>query len=258
MPVRHDEADKTSVLHRVSSILGAFETDRRLLSLSDLVERTGIPRASVHRIATALVDEQLLEREGTLFGLGLRVFELGHRVPRQQMLTDIATPFMADLREATGHTVNLAVIDKREIVYVELLRGKQPPPNLRKARVGGRLPAHTTGVGKALLAHAGPATIDEYLSMPLEPFGPRTICDPTVLRRELVQILKDGVAYDHEESADGVVCAACPIFARDGRPVAGLSLSGWSHRVVLEHSVAAVRTTAMAISRGLAGGFSRT
>jgi DNA-binding IclR family transcriptional regulator len=249
------EGDTTSVLGRISSILRSFDTDRRTLSVSDLVERTGIPRATVHRQANALVDEGWLVRNGTRFELGIGLFELGQRVPRQRDLREIAMPFMADLREATGHTVTLAVLDGRDVVYVELLRARNAPASLRKAEIGGRLPAHATGVGKALLAFSADDVADEYLRVPLERLSARTIGDAGVLRTALGEIRRDGIAYDHEESAVGLMCAAAPVFAGRARKVtAAVSIAGEDQKISLEHMTSAVRMTALAISRALGAG----
>ena len=236
----------------MTAILATFESDRRSLSVADIVEWTGIPRATVHRMANKRAEDRWLERDGTKFVLGLRTFELGHRVPLQRQLREAATPYMSDIRAATGQTVNLAVLDGRDVVYVELLRGRNAPPILRKAQVGGRLPAHTTGLGKALLAFSGREMIEAYLAQPLERFGPRTIQDPNVLRAELEQARSEGVAYDREEAAEGVLCAACPIFRRKGGALAAsVSVSGWTHGMALDKTVLAVQTTAMAVSRAL-------
>jgi DNA-binding IclR family transcriptional regulator len=251
--VKHgDAAANTSVLGRISAILRAFDGEPHRLGVSDIVERTGLPRATVHRQANALADEGWLVRDGTRFELGLGLFELGQRVPRQSDVREVASPFMADLRQATGHTVNLAVLDERDVVYVQLLRARNAPAVLLKAKVGGRLPAHATGVGKALLAFCDDEVIDGYLSKPLERVGPRTITAAGVLRDELTVIRNEGIAYDHEESAVGIVCAAAPV--RSGRSrsvVASVSISGQDQTISLEHMTSAVRMTALAISRAL-------
>lgn len=250
-----DEGDTTSVLGRISSILRSFDADRRSLSVADLAERTGIPRATVHRQANAMAAEGWLARNGTRFELGIALFELGQRVPRPRDLREIATPFMADLREATGHTVTLAVLDGRDVVYVELLRARDAPASLRKAKIGGRLPAHATGVGKALLAFSDAGVVAEYVGRPLDRVAARTIADPGVLRTVLAEIRRDGIAYDREESAVGLLCAAAPVFAGRGREaVAAISIAGQDRSISLDHMSSAVRMTALATSRALGAG----
>ncbi|WP_344989837.1 IclR family transcriptional regulator, partial [Tsukamurella soli] len=137
-----------SVVRRVSALLAAFRPDEVAVGVNELARRTGIPKASVSRLVAELVEEGLLERSGGRVGLGLRLFELGERASRRRSMREVALPFLADLRAATGQTVHLAVLDGAEVVYVEILRGRDGP--WLPSGVGGRLPAHATGVGKAL------------------------------------------------------------------------------------------------------------
>ncbi|NED58929.1 helix-turn-helix domain-containing protein, partial [Micromonospora aurantiaca] len=81
----------------------------------------GLPKSTAHRIALDLAEAGLLERDGARVRLGLRLFEIGQRVPRQRVLRDAAVPYMSDLREATRQTVHLAVLEGTEVVYVEIL-----------------------------------------------------------------------------------------------------------------------------------------
>jgi IclR family transcriptional regulator, acetate operon repressor len=156
---------------------------------------------------------------------------------------------MADLREATHQTIHLAVLDGVEVVYVEILRSRNMPR--LPSRVGGRLPAHATGVGKALLACAPADVIDKVVATGLPAVGPRTIRNSEVLRQQLKRITASGIAYEHEESGPGVVCVACAIHHGDGEPVAAISASGWAGKVDLRRVGPAVHTTALSITRAL-------
>ncbi|MGQ0617553.1 MAG: IclR family transcriptional regulator [Acidimicrobiia bacterium] len=240
-----------SVIDRASLILGAFDDEVRLLGLSELARRAGLPKATVYRLALDLVACRLLERDGTGFCLGLRLFELGQRVPHQRSLRHAAAPYMADLREATRQTVNLGVLEGRDVVYVEILRQRNAAPALSLARTGGRLPAHCTALGKALLAFSSPGTLSAFFAEPLERMSARTIVDPQHLNEMFEAVRDTGVAYDLEESAPGLMCAASPVFGPDRRLIAALSVSGRSHEMILEHVSLAVRTSALSVSRAL-------
>ncbi|MBB5137125.1 DNA-binding IclR family transcriptional regulator [Thermocatellispora tengchongensis] len=245
MPPKSDE----SYLHRVSRVLGAFRAEDDAVGAAELARRTGLPRSTVHRITLGLIEEGLLERCGTEVRLGLRLFEIGQRVPRQRVLRDAALPYMADLREATRQTVHLAVLEGREVVYVEIL-GTPGGPAL-PSRVGGRLPAHATGVGKAILAFSPPEVTRAVLDGELARVSERSLVAPGLLARELARIRRDGVAYDNEESGRGIVCAASPVHGRDGEVLGALSVSGWVNRVRLARVAPAVHTAALALSRTL-------
>jgi DNA-binding IclR family transcriptional regulator len=192
----------------------------------------------------------LLERRGDGFVLGLRLFELGELVPRQLDLREAALPYMADLRAATRQTVHLAVLDRTDVVYVEILRSHDAPP--LPSRVGGRLPAHATAVGKAILAFSGSDVIEAVLRGGLTRLAERTITSPSLLQRTLRSARAHGIAYDYEESQAGLVCAASPLTAASGAVVGALSVSGWAGRLNVRRIGPAVRTAALALSRDLA------
>ncbi|MET8430937.1 IclR family transcriptional regulator [Nocardia sp. NPDC004860] len=230
----------------VLDILGAADTP---LGVSEIARRCRLPKSSVQRMLKALYEAKLLEREGTRYRLGLKLFELGQHVPRQRNLREAARPFMADLQEATGHSVHFAVLDGDCVVYLEVLHSPNSPP--LPTRMGGRWPAHGTGIGKAILAFSEQTVVEQILAGGLARLSERTIVAPGLFVAELARIRERGVAYDLEESRPGVACVASPVFGLDGQVVAGISVSGWHTRINLDHSAAAVRTAALSLSRHL-------
>lgn len=242
-------ATDETYLHRVVAVLSAFRSEENAVNSAELARRVGLPRASVHRIVTSLVGEGLLERQGAQVRLGVRLFEIGQRVPRQRVLRDAARPYMYDLREATRQTVHLAILEAGQVVYVDILAAPGAPP--LPSRVGGRLPAHVTGVGKAMLAFSPPDTVRAVLAGDLPRVSERSTVAPGLLARELDTIRQAGVAYDHEESGAGIVCVASPVLGVGGDVLGALSVSGWSTRMRLARVAPAVRTAALALSRTL-------
>jgi IclR family transcriptional regulator, acetate operon repressor len=242
-------ATEQTYLHRVVAILGAFRPEDDTVSATELARRLGLPKSTVHRIVASLVAEGLLERDAARVRLGLRLFEMGQRVPRQRVLRDAARPYLQDLREATGQTVHLAILAGSQVVYVDILTSPASPP--LPSRVGGRLPAHATGVGKAMLAYSPAETVRTVLEGVLPRVSSHSTVAPGVLAAELARIREDGVAYDREESGPGVVCAASPVLGPAGEVLGALSVSGWSTRVRLEQVSPAVKTAALSLSRAL-------
>jgi DNA-binding IclR family transcriptional regulator len=242
-------ATDETYLHRVVAVLGAFRAEEDAVSPAELARRIGLPKSTVHRIAAALVSEGLLERHATQVRLGVRLFEIGQRVPRQRVLRDAARPYLQDLRAATQQTVHLGILEGDQVVYVDILASPAAPP--LPSRVGGRLPAHVTGVGKAMLAFSPPDTVSAVLEGELTRLSERSVVAPGLLARELAAIRKAGVAYDREESGPGIVCAASPVLGADGEVLGALSVSGWTSRMRLDHVAPAVRTAALSLSRAL-------
>jgi IclR family acetate operon transcriptional repressor len=244
------ETPPKSVVGRALTIIAAFEAGPSLLSLAELTRRTGLPKPTVHRLAAELCAWGLLEREGSCFQLGTRLFELGQLAPVQRTLNEAAHAFLEDLREATHQTIHLAIPDGVEVLYVEKFTGRDGPD--LPSRVGGRMPMHCTGVGKALLAFSDPALFDRVVRAGLTRRTARTIIMPGYLSRELARVRRDGIAYEREESTVGVQCAACPVLDDQQRAVAAISVSGWSSRMKLSVVGPAIRTAALGLSRELA------
>ncbi|MFC4080695.1 IclR family transcriptional regulator [Amycolatopsis samaneae] len=237
------------IADRIAALLSAFRPGDDALGVSELARRTGLAKTTVHRLAGHLVGTGLLEREGTAVRLGLRLFEIGQLAVRRRGLVEAARPYLADLREATRNTVHLAVLEGTEVVYLDILRGPDAPS--LPSRIGGRFPAHATGVGKAILAHAPEPVVAAVIDAGLPRISTRTITAPGLLRRQLTRIRQEGIAFEREESGVGVVCAASPLVDATGSAVAAVSISGWANRMRTERVAPAVRTVALALSRNL-------
>jgi IclR family acetate operon transcriptional repressor len=240
-----------SVLGRALTLLTAFRPGEDELTLAELHRRTGIPKPTAHRLLGELVDWDVVERTPTGIRLGMRLFELGQLVPRQRSLREAAAPFLTDLFEATHETVHLAVPDGIEVVYVQKLDGRRGPTVA--SRVGGRMPAYCTGVGKVLLAFAPPERFAAVVAAGLERRTPRTVVAPGLLASELAAVRERGVALEHEESTVGITCVAAPVFDGEGPAVAAISITGWANRLDPDRFAPAVRTAALGISRSLRG-----
>lgn len=231
------------------ALLTAFRPGDAELSLAELHRRTGIAKPTIHRLLAELDGWDVVERTPTGVRLGMRLFELGQLVPRQRGLLEAATPFLTDLFEATHETIHLAVPDGVEVVYVQKLDGSRGPRV--PSRVGGRMPMHCTGVGKALLAFGPAERLAAVLDAGLARIAPRTIVTPGRLGAELAAIRESGVSREREESGVGVTCVAAPILGADGTAVAAISITGWINRLEPDRLAPAVRTAAIGVSRVL-------
>jgi IclR family transcriptional regulator, acetate operon repressor len=243
---------RSSVLDRTLDIIEGFGSDERTLTLAELARRTSLPKPTVHRLIGQLVDRGFLSRtpDGR-FTLGMRLFEVGARVPFPRQLRHLALPVMEHLFEALHETVHLAVLDGFEVLYLERLsgHGAETP---QTTRAGGRLPAHACAPGKALLAFS-PCSAVENLPV-LRRIGPRTVTQPHLIQQQFETIRRDGVAIDYEESMRGICCVAAPIMnLATVCPIGAVSVSGPVHRLDVGRSTAAVRRAARDISLAAAG-----
>ena len=233
------------VIARATAILEAV--GRGATGVRAIARETGLPVRSVHRLVAQLVEAGVLEKAGDRIRLGAKLFELGTQVPTHRDLRDAAEPIMEDLRQVTHQRVHLAVLDGVDVVYVRILG-----PNIGLgSKVGGRLPAHATGVGKVILAYSPRATVKARVDAGLERFTPRTITTPGGLAAELRKIRSVGMALDLEESTIGVSCVAAPVFGSDRKIRAGLSVTGPTRSIEPTRLGVAVRTAAFTLSRTL-------
>jgi DNA-binding IclR family transcriptional regulator len=228
-----------SVVGRAAALLGAFDARHLAMGVSELSRRSGLPKSTTARLAAG----------GTDLKLGTKLFELGELASRQRQLREVALPYMADLRQVSRQTVHLAVLVDTDVMYVEIVRSRNAPR--MPSEVGGRLPAHAAGVGKAMLAFSPDEVVQAVIDHGLPAVGPRTITAPGLLLRELRRVRESGIAYESEESGHGVGCAASPILSLDGLPVAAMSISGWNGKLDLRRVGPAVKTAALALSRDL-------
>lgn len=246
----HRPVESRTALGRADQILGAFDAGHPSLSLLGLVARTGLPKTTVYRTVEKMIELGWLAQVEGRYCLGNRVFELAGLTGLQVSLRGVALPYLAELNAATRETVHLAVLDRDDVLYLEKLAGHGP--TIGFSRVGGRMPAHCTGLGKVLVAHSGTDSRAALLDRPLTPRTSATIVSPRAMERELTRIAADGIGLDREETAVGMSCVAAPVVAADGRCVAAVSVAGPSPRMRIHQLARAVRTTAAGVSRALA------
>lgn len=239
-----------TVTSRILAILDAFDFEHPRLTLSDLARRAHLSLPTTHRLVGELTRWRGLERdEHGMYRIGLRLLELGLLSGLNTRLRDVAMPFMQELYEATRENVHLAVRDGEMALYVEKLTGHRSVPIV--SRTGGRLPLHTTGVGKALLAWASPEDIDDHLARPLTRPTRYSIREPGRLRRDLSLTRHRGFATTREEMTLGSCSVASPLLM-DGKPVAALGVVVRSRHLDLERLAPPVVTAARDIGARLA------
>ncbi len=219
------------------------------MSLGEVADAAGLPKSTTHRVVNELVEWGALERDGQRLRLGAYLFELGTLVSFSRQLREAALPFMEDLYVTTRQIVHLGILDNCDVLYVEKICGRQRADV--PTRLGGRMPATCTALGKAMLALSSAEVVDDVLQAGLVRLTPHTITDPGVFRRELRSILAEGVAYDREESAIGATCVAAPILAANDQPIAAISVTGPTDSFAPQRMAATIRMTAVAVSREL-------
>lgn len=234
-------------LDRAAAILDAFDATHRELTLSSLVRRCGLPRSTTHRTADRMLRLGWLDKPDERYRIGNRLFEISGLAPIRHELREAVLPFLQDLYGAVRTAVQLGVLRGPEVLIVEKISGHRPMPML--SQVGGTIPTHCSGLGRAILAYSSSATVDEVLGAGLSPRTSRTMVTPAAWRRELAAIPDRGYAVDREEGNIGVSCVAAPVFGPLGDVVAALSVTGPTAAVRSDRAGPAVQLAAAAASR---------
>src|SRR6266568_3216739 len=159
-------------------LIKAFSEDEYEIGISDLAKRLGLAKSTVHRLASTLLEEGMLEQNPAdgKYHPGLALFELGVMVRRKMDFTMEARPFLRTLMERTGETVHLGILDRDSILYIITHESKQA---LRMgSKVGTRVPVHSTAVGKTLLAFQPDEEIERIIARGLPASTPNTIAAP--------------------------------------------------------------------------------
>ena len=222
-------------------LIKAFSEDQYEIGISDLAKRLGLAKSTVHRLASTLLEEGMLEQNpgDGKYHLGLALFELGTMVRRKMDFTVEARPFLRTLMEKTGETVHLAILDHDSILYIITHESKQA---LRMgSKVGTRAPVHSTAVGKVLLASQPDDEIERIVACGLPQSTPNTIAEAKALRRELAVVRAQNHAVDDEESEIGLRAIAAPIRTYSGDVVAAISIAGPVHRMAKKTLLSWVR-----------------
>ncbi|WP_232660271.1 IclR family transcriptional regulator [Pseudonocardia sp. TRM90224] len=241
------------VLARALSVLQAVASGDGAVSRAAIAERTGLPKATSNRIVGQLVAQRMLQPTRGGVRLGMRLFELGNLAEQRGLgLRDAATPYLADLYEVLRETVQLAVLDGFDVVYLQKISGRTSTKI--DTRVGGRMPATCTGSGKVLLAFADPEFRQQLIvERGLPARTARSITDPDVLNAELQLVRQRKYAVDKEEFQIGTTSVAAPIF-HDSVVVAAATISIQADRLAVQAVVPTLLATTAAISRELLDG----
>jgi IclR family transcriptional regulator, pca regulon regulatory protein len=244
-------------LERGLAILSSFTASQSLLGISDLARMLGLSRSTTHRYVSTLVALGYLEQDAPTrrYRLGPRVIDLGFSAINSMELREISLPHLQQLSDETGHTVNMAILDGGDIVYIERCRSarqgqREIDLNLH---VGSRLPAYCTSMGKVLLAFLPDGRRAAVLSgLELTKRGPNTLTSRSALRAELEQVRSSGLAVNNEELAFGLRSIAVPVRGRSGGVEAAVNLAAHRSWVSIEDLVAqyapALERTAAAIA----------
>lgn len=242
------------VLTKVLHVLEALDASPTGLHLRQVAQRTGLNKSTAYRLLAHLENEGYLFRDdGGAYIVSPKLARLGSGISYHATLRNVSRPHMQRLWRLTTETVNLAVLEGPDVLYLDVM---ESPHTFRMvSQVGMRRPVHCTALGKAMLAFASPDEREAVAaSIHFERFSPRTITGVARFRKDLNRITLAGYAVDDEEAGVGSRCVSAPIFDQSGKVTAAISVSGPVTRITrarLLEFARAVKEAAQAISHKL-------
>lgn len=243
--------DRIQSIERGVAVLRAFDRHQAALNVAQIAQRCALPRPVVRRILLTFAHLGYVEGHQGLWSLTPRILELGAGYFAASSLPEIAHGYMVDVVNQTNETCSLGTLDGNRVIHVARVDTHLQRPN--SIRVGERLPAHATAMGKVLLASLPDDVLDERLAEgPLDKYTPATITDVAELRERILRVRTDGYDLSVEELYPGQIAAAVPITVEGGGTVGALGISSITvletESTLLEHVVPILQTAAAGMS----------
>jgi IclR family transcriptional regulator, KDG regulon repressor len=212
--------------------LEAFEDASIELSLQEVSTRAGISKSSAYRILFTLENLGYVNKNSSTgkYHLGLKILEAARKVRAGCGLVQVSRPFLEELRDRFTETVNLAVLQNDQIVYVEIFESSH---SFRMTgEVGSRAPLHATAIGKSIAAFQDRSRLKKLVSLnPFKRFTPHTLTRQAQFMKSLEEVRLQGYSLDEEEIELGACCLAAPILNNAGVAVAAMSIAGPAPRI---------------------------
>jgi IclR family transcriptional regulator, acetate operon repressor len=237
---------------RLFALLELVASKDEFVSLQSLVEETGLPKPTLHRMLQQLEGAGLLVRQadGRHYGTGTRLRRLAEDLLLNATQHGARHAVLRNLVEEIGESCNVTALSGNEVVYLD--RVETPEPLRFYLHAGSRVPAHCSASGKMILSQLSPSQRRKLLAhAPLKQYTPNTVTDLDLLEEELKRVRRDGFALDDEEFLPGLVCVAVLVPTGTGRSNLCLAAQAPVMRLTTDKALQllpALQRTAQAIS----------
>ena len=204
------------------------------VALTELAQQAGLPNSTTHRLLTTMQQLGFVRQVGELghWAVGAHAFIVGSSFLQSRNLLAIVHPILRKLMEESGETVNLAVLDQSDHQAIIIDQVQCTQLMRMSAPIGGKLPMHASGAGKAFLSQLSEEQVTGLLHRKgLHAYTHATLVSPLHLKDDLAQTRKRGYSFDDEEHALGLRCVAACIYDEHREPFAAISISGPISRI---------------------------
>ncbi len=227
-------SESVRAVERALDVLMCFSRQTPELNMTQIAERIGVHKSTVHRLLATLEKNRFVERDPvtSLYRPGISLLQMSYLALEQNDLRQLAAPAMRQLNETYQENIHLAVLDECDVVFVHIL---ESPQRIKlAAAIGQRLPAFATASGKAVLAFLPEDKVRSILNGGMPCFTPNTPASPEALLANLERTRAAGFAVSEREYEDEINAVAAPIFDLGRLPVGSLAVVGPAYRLTME------------------------
>ena len=225
--VKKPATGQVQSLVRGLNILKSLAEHGKSMSLFEIADDVVLASSTAHRLLSSLEQQGFViqdEQRGK-WSIGIEAFNVGNGFLKTRDVIAIARPFMRELMEKTGETSNLGILNGFSSVLIAQVECKELMRMV--ATLGGRTPAHVSGIGKALLSEYSQKELKDHLfETKLSEITENTITNPTTFTAHLADIKQQGFSIDDEEQSIGLRCIAANIYNEHNEAIAAISISG--------------------------------
>ena len=226
-PSTNSDVYRSQVLDRTFQIFDILADDRSGHGVTELAEKLNLHKSTAHRLIMVLESSRYVERDsGTgKYRLGSRILELGLSALSKLDVYEIARPYLRSLMSETGETAHIGVLRDGEVVSIVNVESTQAIRT--PSTIGTRHAAHSSSLGKVILAFSAPEEVDKFLAgRTLEAHTRNTITSPALFVHEIEKVRRNGYALDDEEREEGLRCIGAPVRSSSGEVIASVSIAG--------------------------------
>ncbi len=227
-------SESIRAVDRALDILLCFSPEAPELSMTQISEKSGMHKSTVHRLLATLEKRHFVERDSItgLYQPGNSLLQMAFLTLGKKGLSEVAAPYMNRLHEMYRETITLSILDETDMIYIAVQESQQAVK--LAAKPGKRMPAFSTASGKVTIAFSSEEVINRIFDHGFPEFTEYTIKDPEKMQKIFQKIRDRGFGYSEQEHEEGINAVAAPIFDKDKNPLAAIAVAGPAYRLPLE------------------------
>jgi DNA-binding IclR family transcriptional regulator len=230
-------SESIRAVERALDVLLCFSMHTPELTMTQIAERVGMHKSTVHRLLSTLERKRFVKRDPDTgaYHPGIRLLQMAYLTLEHNDLRRLATPFLRHLCEQYRETVDLSVLDDTEVIFVDVI--ESPQRVKLAAAIGQRLPAFCTASGKAILAFMPDNSVRHILERGMPQYTTYTLRSPEAFFENMRRTREQGFAFSEQEYEEGINAVAAPILGLNNQPIAAVAVAGPSYRLTRERMI---------------------